>query len=78
VPQKVFGKVWLPCYLVVDRYGGFNHVPCTIQCCYGHLSREVQDLEQEFLESTQVRRLSVSRRRNSPGDGAANPADLGA
>jgi hypothetical protein len=34
--------------LVVDRYNGYNQVPCSIQYCYAHLLREVQDLEKEF------------------------------
>jgi hypothetical protein len=24
VPQQVFGKIWLPGYLVIDRYSGYN------------------------------------------------------
>lgn len=54
VPQQVFGKVWLPGCLVVDRYSGYNKVPCAIQYCYSHLLREVQDLEKEFPDSTEV------------------------
>jgi transposase len=54
VPQQVFGKVWLPGCLVVDRYGGYNKVPCAIQYCYSHLLREVQDLEQEFPDVAEV------------------------
>jgi transposase len=54
VPQQVFGKVWLPGCLVVDRDGGYNKVPCAIQYCYSHLLREVQDLEKEFPDSTEV------------------------
>jgi hypothetical protein len=54
VPQQVFGKPWLPGCLVVDRYGGYNKVPCAIQYCYSHLLRDVQDLEKEFPESVEV------------------------
>jgi transposase len=54
VPQQVFGKPWLPGCLVVDRYGGYNKVPCAIQYCYSHLLREVQDLEKEFPEAAEV------------------------
>jgi transposase len=54
VPQQVFGKPWLPGCLVVDRYGGYNKVPCAIQYCYSHLLREVQDLEREFPEAAEV------------------------
>jgi transposase len=55
VPQQVFGKPWLPGCLVVDRYGGDNKVPCTIQYCYSHLLREVQALEKEFPETAEVK-----------------------
>jgi transposase len=54
VPQQVFGKTWLPGCLVVDRYGGYNKVPCAIQYCYSHLLREVQDLEKEFPDAAEV------------------------
>ena len=55
VPQQVFGKSWLPGCLVVDRYGGYNKVPCAIQYCYSHLLREVQDLDKEFPETAEVK-----------------------
>jgi transposase len=37
-PQQVFGKVWLPGCLVVDRYGGYKRSPApsstaTVICC---------------------------------------------
>jgi transposase len=54
VPQQVFGKIWLPGCLVVDRYGGYNKVPCAIQYCYSHLLREVQDLDKEFPDVAEV------------------------
>jgi transposase len=54
VPQQVFGKSWLPGCLVVDRYSGYHKVPCAIPYCYSPLLREVQDLEKEFPESTEV------------------------
>ena len=55
VPQAVFGPKRLPGVLVVDRYAGYNKTPCTIQYCYSHLLREVQDLEKEFLDSSEVK-----------------------
>lgn len=55
VPQPVFGKPWLPGCLLVDRYGGYNQVPCAIQYGYSHLLREVQDLEKECPEVAEVR-----------------------
>jgi transposase len=54
VPQAVFGMDPLPGVLVVDRYAAYNKVPCEIQYCYAHLLREVQDLETEFPEESEV------------------------
>jgi transposase len=54
VPQQVFGKTQLPGCLVVDRYGGYNRLPCAIQYCYSHLLREVQNLEKEFPDAAEV------------------------
>ena len=48
VAQEVFGPKRLPGILVVDRYSGYNRAPCSIQYCYAHLLREVQDLRKEF------------------------------
>jgi transposase len=55
VANSVFGSKPLPGVLVVDRYAGYNKVPCAIQYCYAHLLREVQDLEREFADSTEVK-----------------------
>jgi transposase len=54
VPQEVFGTERLPGVLVVDRYNGYNRMPCAIQYCYAHLLREVQDLGKEFPETNEV------------------------
>jgi len=54
VPQAVFGKDPLPGVLVVDRYAAYNKTPCQIQYCYAHLLREVEDLEKEFPDETEV------------------------
>jgi transposase len=54
VPQAVFGKEKLPGVLVVDRYAAYNKVPCDLQYCYAHLLREVQDLEKEFSDQSEV------------------------
>lgn len=48
VVRAVFGKDPLPGTLVVDRYAGYNKVPCAIQYCYAHLIRDIGDLEKEF------------------------------
>ena len=38
----------------MDRYNGYNKVPCSIQYCYAHLLRDVEDLEKEFPDNTEV------------------------
>jgi len=55
VPQAVFGHKQLPGVLVVDRYAGYNKTPCKIQYCHSHLLRDVQDLEKEFPDSSEVK-----------------------
>ncbi|MFC2149422.1 IS66 family transposase [Candidatus Auribacterota bacterium] len=55
VAKAVFGEKKLPGVLVVDRYAGYNKTPCDIQYCYAHLLREVEDLEKEFPDSTEVK-----------------------
>ena len=54
VAKEVFGAKRLPGILVVDRYNGYNQTPCSIQYCYAHLLREVQDLGKEFPEVGEV------------------------
>jgi len=54
VAKEVFGSQRLPGTLVVDRYNGYNQMPCSIQYCYAHLLREVQDLGKEFPEVSEV------------------------
>lgn len=57
VPLAVFGPDGLPGVLLVDRYAGYNKVPCAIQYCYAHLLRDVQDLEKEFPQEPEIRRF---------------------
>ena len=57
VPQAVFGKEPLPGTLVVDRYAGYNKVPCALQYCYAHLLRAVEDLEKEFPDSQEIKKF---------------------
>ena len=54
VPRKIFGTEQLAGTLVVDRYGAYNKMPVNLQYCYAHLLREVEKLEGEFPESTEV------------------------
>ena len=55
VAQEVFGKEVLPGVLVVDRYNGYNKAPCSIQYCYAHLLRNIQDLEKEFPDNEEIK-----------------------
>ena len=43
--------------LVVDRYHGYNRSPCVLQYCYAHLLRDVEDLEQEFPQQSEIQRF---------------------
>jgi len=54
VPREVFGNLPLPGVLVVDRYNGYNQVPCKLQYCYAHVMREVEDLAKEFPDDAEV------------------------
>jgi len=55
VPKEVFGEKPVPGVLVVDRYNGYNKMPCLIQYCYAHLLRTVKDLEKDFPENTEIK-----------------------
>jgi hypothetical protein len=55
VARGVFGEKSLPGVLVVDRYNGYNQMPCSIQYCYAHLLRDVQDLEKAFPENAEIK-----------------------
>lgn len=55
VAKAVLGEKQLPGVLVVDRYAGYNQAPCTLQYCYAHLLRDVQNLEKEFPKSREVK-----------------------
>jgi transposase len=55
VPKEVFGEKLVPGVLVVDRYNGYNKMPCSIQYCYAHLLRTVKDLEKDFPENAEIK-----------------------
>lgn len=55
IPQMILGLKPLPGVLVVDRYAGYNKTPCSIQYCYAHLLREVENLEKDFPDSDEVK-----------------------
>lgn len=54
VVKEVFGATPLEGCLVVDRYQGYNRVPCQIQYCYVHLSRDLKDEAAKFEENAAV------------------------
>jgi transposase len=55
VPKEVFGEKLVPGVLVVDRYNGYNKMPCSIQYCYAHLLRTAKDLEKDFPENAEIK-----------------------
>jgi len=56
IPLDVMGDQPLPGVLCVDRYGGYNKVPCHIQYCYAHLLRDVQDLEKKYPKNKEIKK----------------------
>jgi hypothetical protein len=60
VAKEVLGSKRLPGTLVVDRYNAYNKVPCHMQYCYAHLSRDVEDLEKEFPDNREVAAFAQS------------------
>jgi len=55
VAKEVFGEKPVQGVLVVDRYNGYNKMPCSIQYCYAHLLRTVKDLEKDFPENVEIK-----------------------
>jgi len=55
IASEVFGEKPVPGVLVVDRYNGYNKMPCLIQYCYAHLLRAVKDLEKDFPENAEIK-----------------------
>ena len=60
IPKEIFGTNGVKGVLVVDRYNGYNKVPCKIQYCYAHLLREVEDLAKEFPDNSEIKRFVES------------------
>lgn len=54
VVKEVFGTQELAGYLVVDRYNAYNRVPCKLQYCYAHLSRDLKDEAAKFEDNQEV------------------------
>jgi hypothetical protein len=59
VAKGIMGDGPLPGVLIVDRYGGYNQMPCALQYCYAHLLRDVEKLEEEFQDSSEVTRFTA-------------------
>ena len=55
VVREVLGTAPLKGVLVVDRYSGYNRVPCAMQYCYAHLLREMKTLETEFETNEEIK-----------------------
>ena len=55
VPLAILGDKVLSGVLIVDRYGGYNRMPCQLQYCYAHLLRDLQGLEKKFPKSKEVK-----------------------
>jgi transposase len=54
VVREVLGSAPLAGVLVVDRYVGYNQVPCRLQYCYAHLLRDLQAVGEEFENELEV------------------------
>lgn len=57
IPQEILGNKKLKGVLIVDRYKGYNRVPCALQYCYAHLLRDLKDLEKDFPENLEVQKF---------------------
>ena len=60
VAKEVLGDQPLPGLLVADRYNAYNKAPCSLQYCYAHLLRDVQDLQKKFPDAPEVHRYVAS------------------
>jgi transposase len=54
VRQTVLGTRQLPGVLVTDRYGVYNKSPCSLQYCYAHILRLVEDTGAQFADNQEV------------------------
>lgn len=54
VPAEVLDKTPLGGVLVVDRYNAYNKAPVALQYCYAHLKRDVEGLEKQFPDHTEI------------------------
>ncbi len=61
VVHAVFGKDRLPCVLVVDRYGGYNKVPCDTNAFPTRATLAANFFRYERLGLTALQRHAASR-----------------
>ncbi len=54
VRQAILGSRRLPGVLVTDRYGVYNKSPCSLQYCYSHILRMVEDKGEQFADNEEV------------------------
>jgi hypothetical protein len=54
VAAEVLGQKRLPGVLVVDRYHAYNKAPAALQYCLAHLKRDVEELEKQFPDQSEV------------------------
>lgn len=54
VRQIILGTRRLPGVLITDRYGVYNKSPCSLQYCYAHLLRLVEDTGAQFADNQEV------------------------
>lgn len=54
IVKEVLGENELPGFLVVDRYGAYNKVKCSIQYCYAHLLRKVEEYGEKYPNKEEV------------------------
>jgi hypothetical protein len=56
-PLALFGALPLSGVLIVDRYAGYNRMPCKIQYCYEHLKRDLIKLGELNPDNEEVQRF---------------------
>lgn len=60
VAKEVLGIQPLPGVLVVDRYSAYNRAPCSLQYCFAHLLRDVENLQKEFAAELEVQGFTAT------------------
>ena len=55
VPLDILGAEPCPGVLIVDRYNGYNRVPCNLQYCYAHLLRDLKKMEKDYPKNKEIK-----------------------